>query len=251
MTTSGQTRSRARHHQAIKRELTESADPVWVENMISNLRPDLTAVLDAPLFKATAYGAFPEGAWRRVLLEFFGVVESFPRYMGAYLARTSFGKRPGDILARDWLIGNIRTEALHAQWYIDWAGALGIAEDEILRYRPCAEVSALQEFLWSMAARGSLAEAFGAVNYAVEGATGEWTRLVAPAFRKRIGDDKYALMWLEEHAQYDEAHPREALELIKITARDETDQANTEAAVRTSLQLFRRGFDACFANPCS
>jgi hypothetical protein len=29
------------------------------------------------------------------VLEFFGVVEAFPRYMGAYLARTSFGKRPG------------------------------------------------------------------------------------------------------------------------------------------------------------
>jgi pyrroloquinoline quinone (PQQ) biosynthesis protein C len=56
-------------------------------------------------------------------------------------------------------------------------------------------------------------------------------------------------MWLEEHAHYDDAHPREALELIKLTARDEADQANTEAAIRTSLQLFRRGFDACFANP--
>jgi pyrroloquinoline quinone (PQQ) biosynthesis protein C len=251
MTTAVQTRSsRTEHHRAVKRELTESAAPAWVENMISNLKLDLTGVLESPLFEATAHGTFPEGAWRRVLLEFFGVVEAFPRYMGAYLARTTFGKRPGDILARDWLIGNIRTEALHAQWFIDWAGALGVTEDEMIRYRPGPEVTALQEFLWSMAARGSLAEAFGAVNYAIEGSTGEWTRLVVHPFRKRLGDDKYALMWLEEHALYDDAHPREALELIKLTVRDEADQANTEAAIRTSLQLFRRGFDACFANPC-
>jgi pyrroloquinoline quinone (PQQ) biosynthesis protein C len=250
MTTAVQTRSsRTEHHRAIKRELTESADPPWVERMASSLKPDLAAVLESPLFAATAYGTFPEGAWRRVVLEFFGVVEAFPRYMGAYLARTSFGKRPGDILARDWLIGNIRTEALHAQWFIDWAGGLGVTEDEMISYRPGPEVTALQEFLWSMAARGSLAEAFGAVNYAIEGSTGEWSRLVVQPFRKRVGDDKYALMWLEEHAHYDDLHPREALELIKLTVRDEADQANTEAAIRTSLQLFRRGFDACFANP--
>jgi pyrroloquinoline quinone (PQQ) biosynthesis protein C len=218
--------------------------------MISNIRADLTGVLDSPLFKATAHGPFPEGAWRRTLLEFFGLVEAFPRYMGSYLARTSFGKRPGDILARDWLIGNIATEALHAQWYVDWAGGLGVTEDEMIGYRPGPEVTALQEFLWSIAVRGTLAEAIGAINYAIEGSTGEWTRLVVKAFRERFGDDKYGLTWLESHAEYDDAHPREALELIKLTVLDEADQANTEAAVRTSLQLFRRGFDACFANPC-
>jgi pyrroloquinoline quinone (PQQ) biosynthesis protein C len=250
MLTTSQTRSRTEHHRTVKRELVESDHPAWVVNMIANLQPDQAAVLESPLFEATAHGMFPEGAWRRVVLEFFGVVESFPRYMGAYLARTSFGKRPGDILARDWLIGNIRTEALHAQWFIDWGGGLGVSEEEMMDYRPGPEVTALQEFLWSMAARGTLAEAFGAVNYAIEGSTGEWTRLVMPAFRTHLGDDKYALTWLAEHAEYDDAHPREALELIKLTARDEMDQANAEAAVHMSLQLFRRGFDACFANPC-
>jgi pyrroloquinoline quinone (PQQ) biosynthesis protein C len=250
MLTTNQTRSRTDHHRTVKRELTESAHPAWVENMISNLRPDHTALLESPLFATTAHGTFPEGAWRRVVLEFFGIVESFPRYMGAYLARTSFGKRPGDFLARDWLIGNIRVEALHAQWFIDWGIGLGVTEEEIIAYRPGPEVTALQEFLWSMAARGTLAEAFGAINYAIEGSTGEWTRLVMPAFRQRFGDDKYTLTWLEEHAEYDDAHPREALELIKLTVRDEADQGNAEAAVHTSLLLFRRGFDACFANPC-
>jgi pyrroloquinoline quinone (PQQ) biosynthesis protein C len=96
-----------------------------------------------------------------------------------------------------------------------------------------------------MAYRGSLAEAFAAVNYAIEGTTGEWTRLVMPAFRDHFGDDKYSLMWLVEHAEYDDAHPREALELIKITTRDEEERQLVEDATRRSLQLFRRGFDSC------
>jgi pyrroloquinoline quinone (PQQ) biosynthesis protein C len=96
-----------------------------------------------------------------------------------------------------------------------------------------------------VAYRGSLAEAFAAINYAIEGTTGEWTRLVMPAFKERFGDGGHALMWLAEHAEYDDAHPREALELIKITVQGEEERQRVEEATRLSLQLFRRGFDAC------
>lgn len=236
--------SRIRHHRAVKDELTESPHPEWVETMIANIKPDWNGVLESPLFEATIREPFPERTWRRVLLEFFCIVEAFPKYMGVYLARTTFGRTPGDVLARDWLIGNIRTEALHAQWYIDWGTALGLTYEEMTSYRPGPEVGALHEFLWSRAYHGSLAEAFGAVNYAIEGTTGEWTQLVLPAFKQRLGDAPRALTWLVEHAEYDDAHPREALELIKITARDDEHQ-EIESAVRRSLELFRRGFDAC------
>jgi pyrroloquinoline quinone (PQQ) biosynthesis protein C len=211
--------------------------------MIESLRPEWSAVLASPLFTSTE---FPDEAWRQVLLDFFCVVEAFPKYMGVYLAKTTFGQTPGDHLARDWLIGNIRTEALHAQWFIDWGVAHGIRPDEILAHRPRPEVGALCEYLWSVCYRGSLAEAFGAVNYAIEGTTGEWTRLVLPAFRRRYGGDTAALRWLTEHAEYDDAHPREAFELIKITVRDDADRAKVEEATRRSLELFRRGFDACY-----
>ena len=236
--------SRTQHHRAVKDELTETPHPMWVTTMIANVAPEWTGVLKAPIFQVTAHESFPTEVWRRSIPEFFCLVEAFPKYMGAYLARTTFGKTPGDILARDWLIGNIRTEALHAQWYIDWAMALGVECDEIVSRRPGPEVGALYEYLWSMAYRGSLAEAFGAINYAIEGVTGEWTRLVLPAFRSRYGDDRKALQWLVEHAEYDDAHPREALELIKLTARDD-EHEQVEFAVRRSLELFRRAFDAC------
>lgn len=214
--------------------------------MIDDLAPDWAGVLESPLFQATVDGPFPERAWRHVVPEFFGIVEAFPKYMGAYLARTTFGRSTGDVLARDWLIGNIRVEALHAQWYIEWGLALGLTYDEIVQHRAGPEVSALQEYLWSVAYRGSLAEAFGAINYAIEGTTGEWTRLVIPHFNKLLGDDQQSLRWLTDHAEYDDAHPREALELIKITARTEEDQSKVTDATRLSLQLFRRAFDACY-----
>ncbi|MCO5970696.1 TenA family transcriptional regulator [Actinoallomurus soli] len=240
--------SRTRHHRMVKNELTETPHPAWARSMVDSLRPDWTAVLEAKIFTETVHGPFPEEAWRRILLDFFCVVEAFPKYMGVYLAKTTFGQVPGDHLARDWLIGNIRTEALHAQWYADWAAALGIGFDELVSHRPCPEVGALYEYLWSVCYRGGLAEAFGAVNYAIEGVTGEWTRLVLPAFRDRYGDDAAALRWLTEHAEYDDAHPREAFELIKLTVRDGAEHAKVESAVRRSLELFRRAFDASYEN---
>jgi pyrroloquinoline quinone (PQQ) biosynthesis protein C len=224
--------------------LAETSHPVWARNMIDSLRPEWSAVLRSPLFIETAGGVFPDEAWRRVLLDFFCVVEAFPKYMGVYLAKTTFGRSPRDHLARDWLIGNIRTEALHAQWYVEWAEAYGIGYDELVSHRPGTDVGALYDYLWSVCYRGTLAEAFGAVNYAIEGVTGEWSRLVLPAFRERYGDDPRALLWLTEHAEYDDAHPREAFELVKITVRDEDERHQVEAATRRSLELFRRGFDA-------
>lgn len=238
--------SRTQHHRAVKKQLAETPHPAWVEEMIDELRPEWSGVLASPLFTETADGRLPREAWRQVTLQFFCVVEAFPRYMGVYLGRTTFGRRPDDILARDWLIGNIRTEALHAQWFIDWAEGLGVGYDEMVSHRPGPEVRALHDHLWSMAYRGSLAEAFGAINYAIEGTTGEWTRLVLPAFRELFGDDRRSLMWLVEHAEYDDAHPREALELVKVTEQGADDRAQVKEAVRQSLVLFRRGFDACY-----
>lgn len=245
--------SRTQHHRTVKHELTESPHPRWAKEMIADLRPDWTAVLESPLFTSTTTtaGPFPEAAWRNVLLDFFCVVEAFPKYMGVYLAKTTFGRTPGDHLARDWLIGNIRTEALHAQWFADWGAAHGIGYDELVSHRPRPEVGALCEYLWSASYRGTLAEAFGAVNYAIEGVTGEWTRLVLPAFRARYAnlpaeEGKRALMWLVEHAEYDDAHPREAFELIKLTVHNEDERAQVASAARRSLELFRRGFDACY-----
>jgi len=172
-----------------------------VEEMLDELRPQWNAVSESPVFSGTVAEGVDEEVWRRIILEFFCVVEAFPKYMGVYLGRTTYGKSPGDVLARDWLIGNIRTEALHAQWFIDWGIGLGLTEEDIIAHRPGAEVASLYEYLWSVSYRGSLAEAFGAVNYAIEGTTGDWTRLVMPAFKERYGDDRHTLMWLAEHVE--------------------------------------------------
>jgi len=242
----GATPGRPRRREA----LVATAHPAWTAQMLERLGPSWESVSGCELFASTKPGAMPSEAWRRVILEFFCVVEAFPKYMGITLAKTTFGVSPKDELARNWLIGNIRVEARHAEWYVDWAAGHGISRKEITGYHPHPAVGALDAWLWSVAYRGTLAEAVGAINYAIEGTTGEWTRQVLPAFTEHYDHDETALAWLVNHAEYDDEHPVQALEIIKNALCADGEPADhsvrrTEDAIRRSLELFRAGFDSC------
>jgi pyrroloquinoline quinone (PQQ) biosynthesis protein C len=230
--------------------LAATPHPQWATEMLDRLRPAWDGVLDSPLFTSTQPGALPEEAWRRVICEFFCVVESFPKYMGLTLAKTTFGHSPKDELARSWLIGNIKVEARHAEWYLDWAAGHGISRGDIIGYRPHAAVAGLDAWLWAVAYRGTLAEAVGAINYAIEGTTGEWTRHVLPAFAERYDGDEVALKWLANHAEYDDEHPVQALEIVKnaLSADGAPGYSlveRVESAIERSLELFGASFDYC------
>lgn len=254
MTLTDHTSHRSTRTSARRREtLTATPHPEWTTQMLKRLRPDWNEVLESDVFTTTKPGALPENTWSRILLEFFCVVESFPKYMGVTLAKTTFGQSPKDELARTWLIGNIRVEARHVEWYIDWAAGHGISREELTGYRPHAAVGALDSWLWSVAYRGSLAEAVGAINYAIEGTTGEWTRQVLPVFAEHYNHDKTTLAWMVNHAEYDDKHPVQALEIVKnsLSAHGEpsaSEVRTTEEAIRRSLHLYRAGLDSCVSD---
>jgi pyrroloquinoline quinone (PQQ) biosynthesis protein C len=238
----------ARHrHRVTKDNLAATPNPPWIDEMMVRQRPAWDGVAGCTPFRLTAEGPFPERTWRRIIQEFWCVVEAFPKYMGLTLAKTTYGKSPRDYLVRDWLIGNIRIESMHAGWYIDWARAHDISEAMLFAYRPGPAVAALHEWLFSIAHRGSIAQAVGAINFAIEGTTGVWSRLVYDAFERRYAPFPGAgrsLAWLKAHAKYDDLHPIEALEIVKFSARpDERD--DVASSVLRSLELFTRGLDAC------
>ncbi len=244
------TAPRTRRHRQTKDNLAATPNPSWLDQMVARQQPAWDRVSEGEGFRITATGEFPERTWRNTILEFWCVVEAFPKYMGLTLAKTTYGKSPRDHLARDWLIGNIKIESMHAAWYIDWARAHDISEAALCSHRPSPEVAAVHEWLFSVAHRGSLAQALGAINYAIEGTTGVWSRLVYPAFERRyqgMPDTERSLAWLSAHAKYDDLHPVEALELVKLTARpDERD--DVASSVLRSLELFARGFEWCHAH---
>lgn len=239
-----------------RRPLPTTAHPPWIAEMIAALEEPWQRAAWPRLFAETAAGRRPPlGAWRRVLADFFVIIESFPKYMALSLAKTTYGKRAGDARVRRWLLQNLAVEGRHAEWYLDWLDAVGVSPQAVVAHVPCEEVRALHDHLWHICDVGSLAEGIAATNWAIEGVTGIWSRGVAQAFRGYEHDgvrvDGKAMMWLNAHARYDDAHPDEALEALKIYVDGDGGRRGNPLGVRDAarraLELFaaavERGYD--------
>jgi pyrroloquinoline quinone (PQQ) biosynthesis protein C len=232
-----------------------TAHPPWLAAMVGTLEDAWQRACWPRLFAETARGELPPlSAWRRVMCDFFVIVESFPKYMALSLAKTTYGKRAGDARVRRWLLQNLSVEARHAEWYLDWLDAVGIGADEVVKHAPCDEVRALHDHLWRTCEQGSLAEGIAAANWAIEGVTGVWSRGVAESFRDYAAEgvriDARSMMWLHAHARYDDAHPDEALEALKIyvdgAGGRRGNPLGVQWAARRALELFASSIERSY-----
>src|SRR5260221_9227702 len=171
--------------------------------------------------------------------------------MAVILSRIDLGgahSRPRADEARDWLVRNIAIEERHREWWIDCGVPLGIKPRDFAGHVSSPQIEAHQNFLWRVVREKSVAEAVAALNYAVEGATGAWTRKMRGATRERfeklgIRFDERALKWFDAHAEYDDLHPVEALEVVKIFADDEPSIMRAAAAAVRSLEYYKMALD--------
>lgn len=231
--------------------LQPTPHPAWVERMLGNLATPWERACWPSLFADTVAGRHPPlSYWQRALAHFFIIVENFPKYMGLTLAKTTYGRRPGDAAVRRWLLKNLGVEAKHAEWYVDWMRGAGVIPEAVFHMKPADEIGELHDHLLETCRNGTLAEGVAASNWAIEGVTGVWSRAVAAPFHAYAADgakiDDRSMFWLSAHAAYDDHHPEEALEILKLyvdPAHD--DPARVEAAARRSLELFRSGMDRC------
>ena len=99
-------------------------------------------------------------------------------------------------------------------------------------------------------AAGRTPAVFQSFNYAIEGVTGEWTPSVAGSetYRSRVPaeDVERGMRWLRVHADYDDAHPWDALDLIARLVGPDPAPARVRgilAAVCKSYDLYRLAAD--------
>jgi pyrroloquinoline quinone (PQQ) biosynthesis protein C len=236
-----------------KHPLPATPHPGWLTGMLARLGAVWEDACWPRLFASTARGELPPlSTWRRATGELFPIVESFPKYMGISLSKTTYGARPGDVRVRRWLLQNLAVEARHAELYIDWMEGIGVDVAGAIHAPQSPEVAALHDHLVRCVCEGSMAEGIVATNWAIEGVTGVWTRGVSGRFGAygaagaRL--DERSLMWLKAHAYYDDAHGAEALEAVKLYV-DETDAveiACVEASAARSLVLLREAIEASY-----
>jgi pyrroloquinoline quinone (PQQ) biosynthesis protein C len=226
--------------------------PRWLKDSLDFLEPYEERVVGHRMFQDVAAGRLSANQFHGALVNFYPLIESFPKYMGLSLAKVPAGNVKRDEQARYWLITNMNQERIHTAWWRQWAAGFGVPgtafENEI---HPPPEMDAINNYLWRACTHGSLAEGVSASNYAVEGPTGKWTKKINKSLRKYYGSgndesDRKAFEWVSAHASYDDRHPHEALEIIKAYATTGEEQAKVRHAAKRALEYYALALDACY-----
>jgi pyrroloquinoline quinone (PQQ) biosynthesis protein C len=229
--------------------------PEWVRYIVRESEQAKRCVAQHPIFLLMKDGALSTRAARNFMLGVWPVIEQFPQYMAMNLVKVEYGRAPGHDMARRYLIRNIRVEQNHAEHWVHWAQAHGVSRQELLFGSTSAAAEALSHWCWHTCERDPLAAAMAATNYAIEGATGEWACLVCSSSAYELGfapeARKQAMKWLRVHAEYDDTHPWEALEIIATVLGTQPHSRDVDAVhscIRKSYDYMRMTLDECLAN---
>ena len=226
--------------------------PSWVDEFLDFIDPYYNSIVNGLLFSELAAGTLSIERIRGGLLNFYPLIKNFPEYMALTLAKVPVENNPPNNMARDWLIENISIERRHQTWFRQWAVDFGVPRKALSKpIVPPPEMDAVNNYLWRVAGHGSLVEGISAVNYAIEGPSGQWTKLVARkirAYEKQPGVTlrNGTLTWINAHASYDDRHPDEALELIKAFAKTKQEQEMVKLAAQRSMEYYAMAADACY-----
>jgi pyrroloquinoline quinone (PQQ) biosynthesis protein C len=225
--------------------------PRWVQDMAAGTDAAKSLVAEHEAWRLMRTGSISSAQHRNIMVGFWPLIEKFPHFLALNLVKTSYGRDAGVNAARSWLARNLRLEQKHAEWFLDWAEAFGTPREEMLDgWRP-VEMTVITDWCWRVCEAGDLAEAMAATNFAIEGVTGEWTPRVSesPAYRALIedADPGRGMRWLQAHADYDDAHPWEALAIIAQLAGGNPAPARVRGirdAIVKSYGLYRLALDA-------
>ena len=224
--------------------------PRWIQDLIGESTEQRLRVSMHEAWRRMADGSITPLEHRNVLVGFWPLIERFPQFLALNLLKTSHGRDTGLDGARSWLAKNLRVEQKHAEWFLDWAEVFGTPRAEMLDGARPVEMTAISDWCWHVCQHGDLAEAMAATNYAIEGVTGEWTPSVADSesYRSRVPPQEVerGMRWLRVHADYDDAHPWDALALIAQLVGPDPAPARVRgilAAVCKSYDLYRLAAD--------
>ena len=221
-----------------------SGDPPWVAELQRQTKPYWDAVLDCRLIQEASKGTLSLDRMRGWIIQMYPFIETFPKWIALTITKVP------DLDSRAFMIDNLRVEKRHATQWVHMAEGFGLTKPALESVVPYPEVDALTHWLWSINAQGSLAEAVGATNYAVEGVTQGIARLTLKGFphyaempNMQLGRKAYA--WMQNHARYDELHPVQALQVMKLYTTKDLEEKVIFAA-RRSLEYLLMALEGCY-----
>lgn len=225
--------------------------PVWVQRVVRETAPYKQRVVEHELFALMREGKLPMSAMRRFLVGVWPTIEQFPRFMSMNLKKIGYGDSVGEDMARRYLIQNIRVEQKHSEHWATWASSAGLTLHDLRTGQDVEEMAALAHWCWFISDQAKLAVAIAATNYAVEGATGEWSCVVCSknTYAQSLPEDIRvpAMRWLKVHAEYDDTHPWEALDIVATLlghAPSQQDITEVRRAIQSSYTYMKMALDS-------
>ena len=225
--------------------------PVWLQRVVRETKLDKARVVNHELFLMMRSARLPLPAMQRFMVGVWATIEQFPRFMAMNLKKADFGESPGHDMARRYLIHNIRVEQKHADHWIEWAKSADLGLGDLKAGVDVEDLHALAHWCWYVSDNAPLAVAVAATNYAVEGATGEWACLVCsqPTYAQSLPEASRgpAMRWLKVHAEYDDTHPWEALDIVATLlghAPSASQIAQVRQAIRSSYRYMEMALDS-------
>jgi len=225
--------------------------PEWAQSFWDQLVSFKDHIVKHVYFSELGQGELSLERARKGLIDFYPLVENFPKYMALNLAKTQSRSDEAHRAAKFWLLQNMRVEQKHADWWCDWAECIGLSREELDRSYPSPLMDAINHYLWHINTSGSLVEGIAATNLAVEWATGEWSNRILKGVKlySERGLAKFSsrtMSWLDAHASYDDEHPYEAMELIKMLARTSDEQDSAFRAAKRAMEYYEIALDDCY-----
>jgi pyrroloquinoline quinone (PQQ) biosynthesis protein C len=227
------------------------AHPNWIRILLRDSQLYWDRITRSALFTNIANGTLPVEGVRFAIKNFYPVIESFPQYLGLMLGKAPQGQSKAAAAARQWVLENLHVEQRHAAWFVDLAAGFGLARSDFANpIVPPPEMDAINNYLWRICAQGTFVECLGAVNFAMEGPTADWTRFTRDGFRTYDGRHgvKFSartMAWVDAHAVYDDDHVEGALRLMGLLAKTPTEQNAASAAALRSLQYYVMAIEHC------
>lgn len=195
-----------------------SSYPQWAQDMVAECDPVKETFVGHELWDMIRDGKASHGCMVKFMVGIWPVIEGFPGYMARSLLKTRYGRSDGDNLARRWLVRNIRVEQNHAEYWLNWSEGHNVPRERLIEGALPAGTRVLADWCDEISTKGSLAASIAAVNYAIEGATGEWSRTLyeSEGYAAQFPEwgRRGIMRWLQLHAAYDDEHPWEALEIV-------------------------------------
>lgn len=97
--------------------------PLWLQQVVRDTNPAKEALLQHLLLQQGRDATLPLAKLQRMLAGLWPTIERFPQFMSMNLTKIQYGRSPGEDMARNYLMHNIRVEQKHAQYWHEWATA--------------------------------------------------------------------------------------------------------------------------------